>query len=166
MNELVKFEKPKPPVIWSYETSIKFVSQNMFKWKSLTEEVASELYNAREMLSKERKRTTTGTFVPMDKTWSEYCEEIGSSKQVVNRWLKQWFPEENIIKETVKKVDWFDQNCDTDIEAFALREMVKIQQRVEKDFGVIYMTEFTQTIYKMFEEGINHLNYKDTWKQQ
>jgi hypothetical protein len=55
MNELVKFEKPKPPVIWSYETSIKFVSQNMFKWKSLTEEVASELYNAREMLSKERK---------------------------------------------------------------------------------------------------------------
>ena len=81
MNELVKFEKPKPPVIWSYETSIKFVSQNMFKWKSLTEEVASELYNAREMLSVSKAdaaKIMHGTKVPC-KTWTEYCEEIGSS---------------------------------------------------------------------------------------
>lgn len=44
--------------------------------------------------------------------------------------------------------------------------MVKIQQKVEKEFGIVYMNEFTQAIYRMFEEGITHLNYKDTWKQQ
>lgn len=32
----------------------------------------------------------TGTNAPV-KTWSKYCQEIGSSKQVINRWLKQWF---------------------------------------------------------------------------
>jgi len=35
----------------------------------------------------------TGTKVPV-KTWSSYCEEIGSSKKVVNEWLKRWFPDE------------------------------------------------------------------------
>lgn len=104
MNELVRFEKPNHPVIWNYETSVKFVSQNIFKWKTLTEEVAKELYSAREMLSTQAwNKKTDGTKVPSP-TWSEYCTDIGSSKQVVNRWLKQWFPDDVIIEQEIKKL--------------------------------------------------------------
>lgn len=30
--------------------------------------------------------------------WGQYCEEIGSSRQVVNRWLNEWFGEEELPK--------------------------------------------------------------------
>jgi hypothetical protein len=31
----------------------------------------------------------------LDKTWGNYCNDIGSSIQVVNRWLNQWFGAES-----------------------------------------------------------------------
>lgn len=37
--------------------------------------------------------------MPRLPTWSQYCHEIGSSKKVVNEWLRRWFPNE---KETTK----------------------------------------------------------------
>jgi len=89
MNGLIKLVKPKLPVYWEYKTSTKFVSDNIFKWKNLTEDVAKELWIARTWLSKEG-RPKTGSKDPV-KTWSEYCVDIGSSKGVVNKWLKQWF---------------------------------------------------------------------------
>jgi len=39
-----------------------------------------ELWVARERLAKQ-ERSAVGTFVPMDKTWSDYCQDIGSSAQ-------------------------------------------------------------------------------------
>lgn len=90
MNGLVKLVKPKLPVYWEYKISTKFVSDNIFKWKNLTEDVAKELWIAREMLSKQGARTDL-TSEQKFRGWAGYCEEIGSSKQVVNRWLKQWF---------------------------------------------------------------------------
>lgn len=91
MDIIKQIEKPQLPIYWDYETSTKYVSETIFKWRNLTEDVAKELWIAREMLNNSRKRTTTGTFVPMDKTWADYCIEIGTSKQVVNRWIKKWF---------------------------------------------------------------------------
>lgn len=90
MNELVKLEKPKLPMYWEYETSTKFVSETIFKWKNLTADVAKELWIAREMLSKPGKRTD---LTPEQKFrgWAQYCNDIGSQKQIINRWLKQWF---------------------------------------------------------------------------
>jgi len=88
MDELVKLSKPQLPTNWQYETSIKFVSETIFKWKNLTVDVAQELWIAREVLSKVGRNWNESSD---NKTWAEYCEEIGSSKQVVNRWLKRWF---------------------------------------------------------------------------
>lgn len=56
----------------------------------MTIELANELWVAREVLSS-RYHRTDGTFVP---SWAGYCQEIGSSKRVVNRWLRRWFEPE------------------------------------------------------------------------
>lgn len=90
MNELVKLSKPNLPIYWEYGNSIKFVSENIFKWKNITEDIAKELWIAREILRSQGKRTDL-TSDQLIQSWSEYCEEIGSSRGVVNKWLKQWF---------------------------------------------------------------------------
>ena len=61
-----------------------------YKWKNLTTGILPELYIAREVLSvkpSERNRDTSGTFVPADKTWSQYCEDIGIERRTANRCL-------------------------------------------------------------------------------
>ena len=92
MNELVKLKKPSLPVFWDYETSVKFVSETIFKWKNLTEDIAKELWIAREIIQRERGRGPLPEFrIKRSETWENYCEKIGTSKGVVNKWLKQWF---------------------------------------------------------------------------
>lgn len=90
--ELAKFKKPALPVKWNYEVSVKHTKSHIYKWKNLTEDIARELWIARQKLSIQGARTdltSEGKF----RSWSEYCEEIGSSRQVVNTWLKGWFDE-------------------------------------------------------------------------
>jgi hypothetical protein len=48
-------------------------------------DVANELWIAREKLSVEGRNWNESS---SKKTWSDYCEDIGSSRQVVNRWLQ------------------------------------------------------------------------------
>ena len=90
MNELVKLKKPSLPVFWDYETSVKFVSETIFKWKNLTEDIAKELWIAREKLRFQGARNDL-TSDQKIRGWADYCEKIGTSKGVVNKWLKQWF---------------------------------------------------------------------------
>jgi len=95
MNELVKLDKPQMPVYWECDDSIKFVSEYVFKWKTITKEIANELFIARTMLSTKGgykfHKEVRGSKEPSTITWGEYCNNIGSSKGVVNKWLKQWF---------------------------------------------------------------------------
>ena len=53
--------------------------------------VLDELWIAREKLDGRRNnygnQHANGTKVPLAKTWTDYCQEIGSSRRVVNRWL-------------------------------------------------------------------------------
>jgi len=58
--------------------------------KKNAEEIAQELWVAREILSIGHRPPKSGTKVPL-KTWSQYCQDIGSSRQVVNRWLNRFF---------------------------------------------------------------------------
>ena len=62
----------------------------VYKWKNITLELAKELWIAREKLAP-RERTATGAFAPVDKTWNQYCIDIGSTKSTVNCWLAVWF---------------------------------------------------------------------------
>lgn len=85
--------KPELPETWNYDESVTKVKSNFYKWKNLTQEIFKELWIAREVLSKSKSEAAEimhGTLVPW-MTWTQYCEDIGSSRQVVNRWLKQAF---------------------------------------------------------------------------
>jgi len=94
-TEIIKVntDEIKIPKNWNYEESVKKVKSFIYKWKNLTTEILIELWIAREKLSVEpetRKRETSGTFVPVDKTWSDYCFEIGSERRIVNRWIQRY----------------------------------------------------------------------------
>jgi len=96
-QELVKVEKPSLPERWDYNQSVEKIKGFIHKWKNLTVEIAQELWAARKILSlspEEQPRSPDGTFVPTDKNWTTYCEDINSSRQVINRWLKRWFEPE------------------------------------------------------------------------
>lgn len=105
MNELVKFEKPQLPAKWEYNESVYFVKETVFKWKNLTEEIAQELWVAREMLRSQGRRSDL-TSMQKSRSWTEYCEEIGSSKDTVNRWLKQWF-ETTHVSQNTGEYEWY-----------------------------------------------------------
>lgn len=83
MNELVKIEKPRLPEFWDYEESVKKVKSVIYKWGNITQELLGELWVAREKLSTRYHRD--GASAP---TWGGYCEEIGSTKSTINRWLQ------------------------------------------------------------------------------
>ena len=97
-DQLISFEQryditPEVPMEWSYTDSVEKVKANVYKWKNLGEEIFNELWIAREILSKSKSEAAKimhGTIVPW-MTWTQYCEDIGSSRQVVNRWLKRAF---------------------------------------------------------------------------
>lgn len=93
MKDLIVIEQiPIIPTEWNYEDSVVKVRQFIYRWKNLTIDLATELWIAREMLSTRawNKGMSDGTKVPSH-TWANYCREIGSSKRVVNRWLKRFY---------------------------------------------------------------------------
>jgi len=80
---------PTIPEDWSYDESVKKVQGFIYKWRNITEELLTELWIAREKIKGifEEYQKGGGTKVPPPPTWSGYCRDIGSSRQVVNRWL-------------------------------------------------------------------------------
>ena len=101
---LVLLKKPKVPEAWDYTESVKKTKAVIYNWKGLTKELATELWVAREKLSKVGRNWNNSS----DKTWAQYCEDIGSSKQVVNRWIKQWFtPELPHVSHSSGENEWY-----------------------------------------------------------
>jgi len=87
MNELQPiFDKPKLSIKWDYRESVNKAKGLIFKWKNVTEELFNELWVAREKLPKVGRNWNKSS----NKTWSGYCQDIGSSRQVINRWLRNW----------------------------------------------------------------------------
>ena len=98
-KELIKIvAKPTIPVNWDYNKSVERVKTILYNWKNLTEEMANELWVAREVLNAQGQRTDL-TSGQKFRSWTNYCQEIGSSRQVVNRWIKRWFDEPNLLTE-------------------------------------------------------------------
>ena len=96
--DLIPFDKkiklPDIPDHWDYDESVSKVNTFVYKWKTLKDEapeVLEELWIAREKLSVSHSDAANimhGTKVP--RTWTNYCEDIGSSRRVVNRWLQNY----------------------------------------------------------------------------
>ena len=119
MNELIELEKletlPTLPDDWNYDTSVEKTKTFFYKWKNLTNDILEELWVAREKLSSKggygHHKGVLGTKVP--RTWSDYCEDIGTSRQVVNRWLKDHYEFRTITNPHQPELD---ENLETDNE--------------------------------------------------
>ena len=88
-------ELPEIPEQWDYDESVSKVKTFVYKWKNLkneSPEILEELWFAHENLSKVgvKKSDPRWDKSPTLKTWNDYCEDIGSSRRVVNRWLKNY----------------------------------------------------------------------------
>ena len=84
---------PDIPEHWDYDESVSKVNTFVYKWKTLKNEapeVLEELWIARKKLSvtPQEARLVSRDKSPMIRTWTTYCEDIGSSRRVVNRWLQ------------------------------------------------------------------------------
>ena len=93
MKEIIPVQLPSPifPKTWEYNESVNKIKGFFYQWKTLTEEILNELWIARELLSSSGQRTDLGTKVPRFKNWTTYCQDIGHSRRVVNRWLAWTF---------------------------------------------------------------------------
>jgi N6-adenosine-specific RNA methylase IME4 len=100
MNEIILYDKPNLPEEWNYDESVNKVEPLVYKWKYLSLEMMTELWIAREMLSRVGNPDfTIGTNVPIGKTWAQYCRDIKLEKRTANRWLKLFFQLETEAKE-------------------------------------------------------------------
>ena len=119
MNELIVIEPtdvlPALPDDWSYDTSIEKTKTFFYKWRNLHHETLEELWIAREKLSKDGVKKSDPRWNKSStlRTWSDYCEEIGTSRQVVNRWLKDHFEYRTMTTPNQLKLD---ENIETDQE--------------------------------------------------
>ena len=93
---LIIDKKPILPDNWDYSASVKKTKQYLYKWKNITAELVNELWIAREKLSAQGLRNKSSEV----KTWTDYCLEIGSQRQVVNRWIKRWYIPEVVAGKT------------------------------------------------------------------
>jgi len=95
-KDLITLQRPQITTSWNYSESVSKCKQILYKWKNITTELANELWIAREHLSQVGNPNWNNS--SNSKNWSMYCHEIGSQRQVVNRWLKNWFGDEEDLK--------------------------------------------------------------------
>lgn len=79
---------------WNYEKSVETTKALVSTFRKVSLDLVRELYIARQALEP-RGRTASGTFVPMVKSWEQYCNDIGLIKRTADRWLALYIPEED-----------------------------------------------------------------------
>ena len=79
---------------WNYEESVKTMKVMVMKWSTMTVEMVSGLYKARQELA---ARGVGKIDVTNDtsNTWTGYCKEIGLDRMTAHRWLERYEPIEN-----------------------------------------------------------------------
>lgn len=100
---IVVEQLPLIPEDWDFEDSVAKTKQLVYRWKNLTLEMVTELYIAREKLSKEGKPVITGTNIPV--TWGQYCEDVGLEKRTANRWLASIFGPQRLPSPPLPKLE-------------------------------------------------------------
>lgn len=77
---------------WNYDQAVEATKPLVIKWTEASLELYRELYIAREALTRrggDRKREGQAL-----KTWSDFCEDIGYTRQAINAHLKNFVPAE------------------------------------------------------------------------
>lgn len=101
MNELATIEKtPIIPKNWNYGESVEKVKQQVYKWKNLTIELATELYIAREKLSMKSSQSSE---------WGKYCDDIGVDRSTIHRWLERYFTPKSLphVANATGENEWY-----------------------------------------------------------
>ena len=98
MIDLAKIETTVTvvPEGWDYDESVEKVKTFVYKWKNITTEMLDELLVAREVLAKRAEhagRPKEGCANAQPYSWGQYCQDIGSTQNTVNRWLAQHLAE-------------------------------------------------------------------------
>jgi hypothetical protein len=153
---------------WNYEDSVKRVSAKVSEWKAvtlkkatLTDEIARELYEAREQLSDRGSWSVVpnGTTV---KGWREYLNDVGLAKSTVHRWLEHFDPEE--------------QRLLTD-EEHQRKENQKKRQQMEKTRAINHMVDqrittghmpddWNDEAEKKYQDAIERMRIDREWKEK
>lgn len=90
---------------WDYNESVRKVSAKVEEWKAvtlkrstLTDDIARDLYEAREQLDARggyrHGVKSNVTNVTYEKSWGQYLEEVGLQRMTVHRWLDYYEPTE------------------------------------------------------------------------
>ena len=89
-EQLVRYEAPQllaqpfealdVPADWSVRKSVEVMAARLRSWKSLTAEILSELYIAREILSRPHSHKSG---------WADYCRAVGIPRSTANGWLRR-----------------------------------------------------------------------------
>lgn len=97
--------------MWEYNSSVEKVRGIVLSWKTLTNELINELETARSILSKKGTRNDI-TSDQKIQSWSQYCKDIGSSRGVVNRWIKHKsiINTKNHISNNSEQNEWYTPN--------------------------------------------------------
>ncbi|MBQ3729678.1 MAG: hypothetical protein II903_09275 [Spirochaetales bacterium] len=93
---------------WNYEKSVETTKALVSTFRKVSLDLARELYIARQALEP-RGRTASGTFVPMVKSWEQYCNDIGLIKRTADRWLALYIPEEDRLLTVEEAKDLLEQ---------------------------------------------------------
>lgn len=86
-----------PALGWDYEASVARVRQHIYRWRDMTAELAAELLLARERLS------TGGRARKGERTWADYCRDIGSKKNTVNGWIRKISGEKSPLSRLIQQ---------------------------------------------------------------
>ncbi len=80
---------------WNREKSVAKMQKKVTQWKTLTVEIARELFLAHQNLTSQRgQRTNPEAEDYIAYTWGDYCEDIGINRETARRWLKRFIPAE------------------------------------------------------------------------
>ena len=99
-----KSSLPNSPIgeeLWDYDSSVEKMQVLILNWKNISTDILNELYIARKVLSSQGTRNDLSD---EKKGWSNYCDEIGLSRQTIHNWLKRFDPEKKEIISTQNRV--------------------------------------------------------------
>jgi len=107
MYDLIKIESlPEIPENWDYDLSIKQQKKRqglITNWVNTTREYLDELWIARDMLSISHRPKISGEKSSLNKTWNDYCEDLGYKRNTINGWLNRYKPFEKNNRLTNEK---------------------------------------------------------------
>lgn len=73
------------------------------KRSTLTDEIARDLYEAREQLDARGRNLPNVPLGTYEKSWGEYLEDVGLARTTVHRWLDYYEPTANLPPEANRR---------------------------------------------------------------